>query len=295
MAPYTNGFSNAQDRGLPTDPTAFETRFSDIPSAIDIPVTGVEAEEAVEVNLEELLDDPTELCTLLENEGAAKNFWLVIAQAYAKQRKADHAIEILNKGLGSLSRGSPKEKLGLLSLLCWLFLWKSREATRVIPEGQIASEIRIKDSYLSAATGSLNEASRINPAYPPLFLARGVLYLLRASLHPPSKPLAPGAVDHSERVETLRQSLKCFEDALRVSGGRNMMAVLGRSRAYFSLGKYADALEGYQEVLMKMPHLIDPDPRIGLGCCLWQLGFRDEAKESWERSLDIVSHQYCSS
>ena len=67
-----------------------------------------------------------------------------------------------------------------------------------------------------------------------------------------------------------------------------MMAVLGRSRAQFSLGKYAEAFEGYQEVLMKMPDLRDPDPRIGLGCCLWQLGFKDEAKDAWERALELV-------
>lgn len=292
MAPLTNGYSNGLHRNMPTDPTVIDKRYSDIPSAIDIPVSGIETEEAVEVDLEELVDDPTELCTLLENENAAKHFWMVIALAYAKQRKADHAIEILSKGLGSLSRGPPKEKLGLLSLLCWLYLWKSREALRVVPEGQLASETKIKDSYLQAATASLNEASRINPAYPPLFLARGVLYVLRASLQPPSKPLAPGAVDHSERVETLRQALKCFEDASRATAGRNMMAVMGRARAHFSLGKYSEALEGYQEVLTKMPHLQDPDPRIGVGCCLWQLGFRDEAKEAWERSLDLVS--FCS-
>lgn len=288
MASITNGFLNGHGRVLPTDPTVVEARFSDIPSAIDIPVTGLDTEEAVEVNLEELLDDPTELCTLLENEGAAMNFWLVIALAYAKQRKADHAIEIVTKGLASLSSGPPTSKLGLLSLLCWLYLWKSREAPRVVPDGQQAPEIKIKEVYLSAATGSLNEASRINPSFPPLFLARGVLYLLRASLHPPPKPVAPGAVEHSERLETLAQALKCFEDASRVSGGRNMMAVLGRARTHFSLGRYAEALEAYQEVLMKMPHLTDPDPRIGIGCCLWQLGFRDEAKESWERALDIV-------
>ena len=271
------------------DPAVQESRFSDIPSAIDIPVSGMGAEEAVEVSLEELLDDPTELCTLLENENAAKNYWMVIALAYAKQKKVDHAVEILNKGLGSLSRGGPKEKLGLLSLMCWLYLWKSREAPRVAPEGQSVGEIRTKDFYLQAAVGSLNEASRINPSFPPLFLARGVLYLLRASLQPPSKPLAPGAIDHSERIETLRQAIKFFEDASRVSGGRNMMALLGRARAQFSVGRYADALEGYQEVLSKMPHLHDPDPRIGVGCCFWQLGHKEEAKEAWERSLTIVS------
>lgn len=288
MAPLTNGLTNGHSRTLPTDPSLVYTRFSDIPSALDIPVSGLDAEEAVEVNLEELLDDPTELCTLLEQEGAAKNFWMTIALAYAKQQKIDHAIEILTKGLGSLSRGPPKEKLGLLSLLCWLFLCKSREAPRLKPDDQLESEARTKDFYLQAATGSLNDASRINPSFPPLFLARGVLYLLRASLQPPSKPLAPGAIDHSERAQTLRDAAKCFEDASRVSGGRNMMAVLGRARTQFSLSKYADALDGYQEVLAKMPYLTDPDPRIGIGCCLWQLGFREEAREAWERALEIV-------
>ena len=288
MAPLLNGYTNGASRHLPEDPSIVASRFSDIPSQIDIPVTGLEAEEAVEVNLEELLDDPTELCTLLEQEGVGKHYWMVIALAYAKQAKVDHAIEILSKGLGTLNRGNPKEKLGPLSLTCWLYLWKSREAPRVVPEGQPVSETRLKDFYLQAATGCLNEASRINPAFPPLFLARGVLYLLRASLQPPSKATAPGAPDISDRVETLRQSIKCFEDALRVSAGRNMMAILGRARAYFSLGKYAEALDGYQEVLLKMPHLQDPDPRIGIGCCLWQLGHRDEAREAWERALDLV-------
>ncbi|KAI4277556.1 MAG: hypothetical protein LQ337_001678 [Flavoplaca oasis] len=289
MAPLLNGFPNGASGHLPNDPSLVALRFSDIPSQIDIPVTGLEAEEAVEVNLEELLDDPTELCTLLEQEGVGKHYWMVIALAYAKQAKVDHAIEILSKGLGTLNRGNPKEKLGPLSLTCWLYLWKSREAPRVLPEGQPANETRLKDFYLQAATGCLNEASRINPAFPPLFLAKGVLYLLRASLQPPSKAAAPGVPDISDRVETLRQSIKCFEDALRVSAGRNLMATLGRARAYFSLGKYAEALEGYQEVLLKTPHLQDPDPRIGIGCCLWQLGHKDEAREAWERALDLNS------
>ncbi|KAI4287873.1 MAG: hypothetical protein L6R35_002865 [Caloplaca aegaea] len=287
MAPLLNGYTNGASRHLPEDPSVVESRFSDVPSQIDIPVSGLDAEEAVEVNLEELLDDPTELCTLLEQEGVGKHYWMVIALAYAKQAKVDHAIEILSKGMGTLNRGNPKEKLGPLSLTCWLYLWKSREAPRVVPDGQPAGETRLKDFYLQAATGSLNEASRINPAFPPLFLARGVLYLLRASLQPPSKAAAPSAPDLSDRVDTLRQSIKCFEDALRVSSGRNMMAILGRARAYFSLGKYAEALDGYQEVLNKMPHLQDPDPRIGVGCCLWQLGHKDEAREAWERALEL--------
>ncbi len=59
--------------------------FSDIPSAIDIPVQGDQEDEAVEIDLEDLLDDPTELCTLFENEHAAKTYWMTVALAYAKQ------------------------------------------------------------------------------------------------------------------------------------------------------------------------------------------------------------------
>ncbi|KAI9841496.1 MAG: hypothetical protein M1837_000657 [Sclerophora amabilis] len=279
---------NGNGVAYPSEPILANKRFSDIPSAIDIPVQGgLDAEEAVEVNLEDLFEDPTELCTLLENEGAARSFWMIIALAYAKQRKVDHAIEMLTKGLGAMARGGPKEKLSILSCLCWLYLWKSREAPRLIPEGTLVSEARTKDFYLQASTATLNEASRINPSFPPLFLARGVLYLLRASLQPPAKPSGSGSQDQSERLDNLRQAAKCFEDALRVSGGKNMMAVLGKSRAQFSMGRYSDALDGYQEVLLKMPGLTDPDPRIGAGCCFWQLGYKDDAKIAWERSLEI--------
>ncbi|KAL8692254.1 MAG: hypothetical protein Q9218_002688 [Villophora microphyllina] len=288
MAPLLNGYTNGASHHLPEDPSIVEARFSDIPSQIDIPVNEQDTEEAVEVNLAEVLDDPTELCTLLEQEGVSKHYWMVIALAYAKQAKVDYAIEILSKALGTLNRGNPKEKLGPLSLTCWLHLWKSRQAPRMVPDGQPLGDTRVKEDYLKAATATLNEASRINPAFPPLFLARGVLNLLRASLPNSAKSATSGPSDlNYDRVETLKQAIKYFEDSLRVSAGRNMMAVMGRARAYYSLGKYADALEGYQEVLVKKPNLQDPDPRIGIGCCLWQLGHRDEAHEAWERALEI--------
>ncbi|KAF9884276.1 hypothetical protein FE257_001951 [Aspergillus nanangensis] len=285
MASLQNGYANGVngDSLTPANPLA-NLRFSDIPSAIDIPASTLDSE--VEVSLEGLPDDPTELCTLLENEKAAKNFWVIIALAYAKQKQIDHAIDILNKGLASVAHGATKEKLGLLGWVCWLLMLKSRQAPRVAPEGELYTEARTKDYYLQLATSTLNEASRLNPAFPPLFLARGVLSLLRASLHPP-RPVRPGTVDTSERVESLRQALKCFDESSKAFGGRNVMAILGRARTQYMLGRYAEALEGYQKVLMKMPGLTDPDPRIGIGCCLWQLGFKDQAKVAWERALSL--------
>ncbi|RDW61901.1 putative RNA polymerase II transcription elongation factor (Ctr9) [Aspergillus mulundensis] len=285
MTTLQNGYSNGVNgdtfsvTGSPAN-----LRFSDIPSAIDIPASTLDSE--VEVSLEGLPDDPTELCTLLENEKAAKNFWVIIALAYAKQKQIDHAIDILNKGLASVAQGATKEKLGLLGWVCWLYLLKSREAPRVVSDGGLGTEAKTKDYYIQQATGILNEASRLNPSFPPLFLARGVLSLLRASLHPP-RSVRPGTVDNSERVESLRQALKQFDESSKAFGGRNIMAIIGRARAHYLLGRYAEALEGYQKVLMRMPGLTDPDPRIGIGCCLWQLGFKDQAKIAWERALAL--------
>lgn len=292
MAAVQNGYVNGTggDSGGGTDHAADislgDLRFSDIPSAIDIPASTFDSE--VEISLEDLPDDPTELCTLLDNEKAAKNFWVIIGLAYAKRNQIDHAVDILSRGLASLSQGAAKERLGLLSWICWLYLVKSRQAPRVAPEGQLYSEAKTKDFYLQAATSTLNEASRLNPAFPPLFLARGVLSILRASLQPPAKAIRPGTVDTSERVESLRQALKSFEESSKAFGGRNVMAIFGRARALYMLGRYADALEAYQEILVKMPNLRDPDPRIGIGCCLWHLDFKDQAKVAWSRALAMV-------
>lgn len=280
---YSNGL-NGDQANLVSTPADF--RFSDIPSAIDIPASTFDSE--VEVSLEELPDDPTELCTLLENEKASKNFWVIIALAYAKQKQVDHAIDILNKGLASVAHGATKEKLGLLGWICWFLMLKSRYAPRVPADGELSSEAKTKDHYLQLATSTLNEASRLNPAFPSLFLARGVLSLLRASMHPP-KSVRPGVVDTSERVESLRQALKWFNESSKAFGGRNVMALLGRARVQYSLGKYAEALDGYQKVLIRKPALTDPDPRIGIGCCFWQLGFKDQAKVAWERAFSLVS------
>jgi RNA polymerase-associated protein CTR9 len=269
-------------------------RFSWMPATVDIPLG--DSEDVVEISLAELYDDPTELCTLLEN-GVEKTYWILTALAYAKQSKIDTAIGILKQGLASFSGSRHSEdRLGLLSALCWMYLWKCREAPRIAIDnvldapafwtssaqlavngvGRADDTVKTKEFWLREATGTLNEASRISPSYPPVFLARGVLSLLRASIQKPD-----------ERQDSLRQALKSFDDALRSSGGRNIMATMGRARVLYALGKYNDAYSLFQSVLKSAPTQTDPDPRIGIGACLWQLGHFDEARNAWERALEL--------
>lgn len=133
MAATQNGHTNGVNGHAHSPEAAPFKRFSTIPAAMDIPVSSGDVEEAVEVDLEDLMDDPTELCTLLENENVAKNYWMTIALAYAKQQKLHHAVDILTKGLGALSRARPEDKLTLLACLCWLHLWQCRDAPRLKP------------------------------------------------------------------------------------------------------------------------------------------------------------------
>ncbi|EEP79310.1 conserved hypothetical protein [Uncinocarpus reesii 1704] len=210
MASVRNGYVNGTTVAVENAIDAFSAkpRFSDIPSAIDIPASSFDTE--VEISLEELPEDPTELCTLLDNEQASKNFWVIIALAYAKHNQLDLSIEILNRGIASLPHGASNEKLGLLSWICWIYLLKSRQAPRVAPEGQLLSEARTKDYYLQAATATVNEAYRLNPAFPPFFLARGVLSLLRASLQPPAKAVVQGRTTCSDESKVANILLAAY-------------------------------------------------------------------------------------
>jgi RNA polymerase-associated protein CTR9 len=280
MAAAQNGLTNGHANG--TETAARYTRFGDIPAVIDIPVRGGDGDEAVNLDLTELLDETDELCDLLGSENAAKNYWITIALAYVKQKKVDVAIDMIKRGLRAFERGKTEDRLALLTCLVWLQLWRSRHTRRTKPEAD-SEDQRNKESFLLDATATLNDAMRLSPSYPPLSLARGVLGLLKAATV--TGQTAGRAV--GDRSKHLADAAKAFDETLRHSNGRNIMALLGKARTTYTMGRYADALQMYQHALERAPDMLDPDPRIGLGCCLWALGHKDTAHTAWERSLEL--------
>jgi RNA polymerase-associated protein CTR9 len=277
---FQNG---AGDGGINGADYGATVRFSDIPKTIDIPFRD-QPSELVEIMLKDT--EAEELASVLATELAERKLWMVAAMYYAKHNEIDSAIDILTKASEVLRSSDARSRVSLACALCWLYLQKTRQAPRVVPDGPSGSEARTKEHYLQQATAALNDASRINPSFPPLVMARGVLQLLKASLVVPSASSGTNSA-HAERAELLRQALKAFEDVLSRSAGKNMLAMMGRARTLYSMNKINEALDAYQQVLQAKPDLVDPDPRIGIGCCFWHAGHKNDARASWERALEL--------
>jgi RNA polymerase-associated protein CTR9 len=128
-AVYANGANGVNGAGKMFPPP----RYSDVPSAITISVADEEGGQLdVEVALDEdIQDDPTELCAILENEKSLTSTWVQVAVAYAKQKKVDVAIDVLSQAINVFGRARAEERLSILNGLCWLYLLKCREAPRV--------------------------------------------------------------------------------------------------------------------------------------------------------------------
>jgi RNA polymerase-associated protein CTR9 len=127
---HANGANGVNGAGSSFPPA----RYSNVPPALVVSVDEAAGPYDIEIPLEEgIQEDPTELCTLLENEQGAKNMWMTVAVAYAKHKKVDVAIEVLTRTAEVFQNGRSEDKLSIYLGLCWLNLLKAREAPRNRP------------------------------------------------------------------------------------------------------------------------------------------------------------------
>jgi RNA polymerase-associated protein CTR9 len=130
-AVYANGANGVNGAGSMFPPP----RYSDVPSSITISVADDEGGQLdVEIPLDEQIqDDPTELCDILEAEKSATSTWVQVAVAYAKRKRIETAIDVLRQATQVFNRARGEDRLSILNGLCWLYLLKCREAPRVRP------------------------------------------------------------------------------------------------------------------------------------------------------------------
>ncbi|CCH62681.1 hypothetical protein TBLA_0I00160 [Henningerozyma blattae CBS 6284] len=232
------------------------------PASLDIPLKA--SEEVVSIDLEtDLPDNPSDLKTLLVEEGSAKEHWLTIAAAYCNQGKLSEGIKLAQLALDVFEH---EEKATIYTFLTWAHLNLAK---------QESTTYKMKDEVLSKAEEYLKHAITLDPTWVSNMLATVDLYYER------------GHYDKAlETVDLFIKGIHADDQRNGRVSKPNSMFVLLRAKLLYQKKQYAPSLKLFQELLVINPSL-QPDPRIGIGLCFWQLKDHKMAKTSWERCVEL--------
>ncbi|KAF9010665.1 RNA polymerase II-associated protein [Cyathus striatus] len=244
--------------------------------SIDIELGG---QEVITIDLDNLDPNPEDVLDVLKDGQCKIWVWTKFAGEYwrrgyldAAEKIAHTAIECTNC-LTFRSNGMVGYLPPMYSLLANLQIACARKAPKLIlPDARqdILKDERSKEEFYREAALHLNTADRVasesgEGVSPTLaFLTRGIQQLATRSMD---------------------DALRSFEGVL-AEKPTNVVALLGKARILYARRQYKDALRLFQDVLRYNPQCI-PDPRIGVGLCMWSLGDKVKAKAAWERSLEV--------
>lgn len=230
-------------------------------TTISIPLK-VEGEEVAIDTLNDLPDDPNELCSLLSTEECISKYWILVSKAYANQGKIDDALTVISQALQNpfiISSGK-KEYSELNNFAAWLNILKADLFND-------STSFELAKSELNAASSTLtgSEDNEYN------ILAEAVLSLSTKK-------------NRGRRTKFDTESRNF--DMLLQKNPKNCYALLGKGKLFFYRQNYINALRLFQKVLQLNP-LLRPDPRIGIGLCYWFLDRKDLATQAWQNSIQV--------
>lgn len=214
--------------------------------------------EVLTVNLDaDLPDDPSEICTLLENENCAAEYWLAFAAAYARTNQGASAAEIATKGIEAPICKTMEDRQPFYSFLGWLSVRDMRDA-----------DLQSKPEIYAKALEYSNKAYQLGQNDPSTLLVKAALSLSTGN--------------YNDSLVSAQAILSKDAD--------NCWARLVRARVLYQRKNYRGALQLYQSVLNDQPGAdMRPDPRLGVGLCFWQLGDHEHALLAWTRALQLDS------
>ncbi|EHN00349.1 Ctr9p [Saccharomyces cerevisiae x Saccharomyces kudriavzevii VIN7] len=234
------------------------------PTSLDIPLKA--SEELVGIDLEtDLPDDPTDLKTLLVEESSEKEHWLTIALAYCNHGKTNEGIKLIEMALNVFQNS---ERASLHTFLTWAHL--------NLAKGHSLS-METKEQELTQAELNLKDAIGFDPTWIGNMLATVELYYQRGH--------------YDKALETSDLFVKSIHAEDHRSGRQskpNCLFLLLRAKLLYQKKNYMASLKIFQELLVINP-VLQPDPRIGIGLCFWQLKDPKMAIRSWQRALQINS------
>ncbi|KAL4073760.1 hypothetical protein V8B97DRAFT_1238806 [Scleroderma yunnanense] len=238
--------------------------------SIDIELGG---QEVITIDLGDLDPNPEDVLDLLKEGQCKVSVWTRLASEYWRRDYLTAAETIARAAIESLtSNGTTASSPPIYALLANIQLAHARKAPKVVLADAREDKLseRTKEDYYREAAQYLNAGERAaaeggeGVGGTLAFLTRGI---------------------HQLATRSMDDALRSFEGVL-AEKPTNIVALLGKARILYARRNYPQALKLFQQVLQLNPSCI-PDPRIGIGLCLWAMDHKAKAKAAWQRSLEV--------
>ncbi|CAA7261853.1 unnamed protein product [Cyclocybe aegerita] len=239
--------------------------------SVDIELGG---QEVITIDLDNLDPNPDDVLDLLK-EGQCKIWvWTKLAGEYWRRGYLAAAERIALTAVESFqSSGSSSSLPPIYSLLANIQIAHARKAPKLVlhdAQQDLMTSEKSKEEYNRDAAQYLNTGERVGAESGEgvsgelAFLTRGIQQLATRSMD---------------------DALRSFDGVL-AEKPTNVVALLGKARILYARRNYKESLRLFQDVLRYNPNCV-PDPRIGIGLCLWAMDHKAKAKLAWQRSLEL--------
>ncbi|THU95501.1 RNA polymerase II-associated protein [Dendrothele bispora CBS 962.96] len=231
-------------------------------------------QEVISIDLDQIDPNPNDVLDVLREGQCRVWVWTKLAGEYWRRGYLEAAAKIANTAIECFRMNDSTASLPpVYSMLANIQIAHARKAPKLVLQNareDILHE-RTKDEYYREAAHQLNtgektanETGEQVRSVELAFLTRGIQQLA---------------------TRELDDAMQSFQTVLSEKP-TNVIALLGKARILYARRQYAQALQIFQLVLRYNPNC-QPDPRIGIGLCLWALDKKDKAKMAWQRSLEL--------
>ncbi|KAJ7167486.1 RNA polymerase II-associated protein [Mycena filopes] len=238
---------------------------------IDIELGG---QEVITIDLD-VLDPVDEVLDLLSDPQCKAKAWVwtEVSTEFWRRGSLEAAEKVALTAVRIFQELGNGAALGpVYSLLANIKMALANKAPKVIlPDARqdIMKDQKTKGDYYKEAAIFLNSGAKVGFDGHLAFLTRGI---------------------HQLATRAMTDATASFNGVLERKP-TNLIALIGKGRILYAQRNFPESLKVFRRVLELNPKCL-PDPRVGIGLCLWALGHKAKAKAAWQRSLDVNPNQW---
>ncbi|KII92703.1 hypothetical protein PLICRDRAFT_51061 [Plicaturopsis crispa FD-325 SS-3] len=240
--------------------------------SFDVELTG---QEVITIDLDNLDRNPSDVIDVLKDGRCKVWVWTKLAAEYWRKGWLEAAENIAKAAIESFKADESIMSLPpVYSLLANIQIAHARQAPKIIlsdAREDILTGSKTKEEYIREAAQHLNSSDKAAADTGTVYGDQQLSFLTRGI-----QQMATRSMD---------DALRTFEGVL-LEKPTNLVALLGKARILYAKRQYPQALKIFQDVLRYRPNCL-PDPRIGIGLCLWSMDHKAKAKAAWQRSMEV--------